>query len=221
MSKTEFNPKVSSIPPRDGSATNAATNAPSKAQVLEKDVYSSSGSDPYRELLSGQMKAQTAPIQEMLGTAGSAMPASKRRLSGMDIFLESFLMGDECRQASAADFETPYIIAIGDLLKKTPGIQKDTSGMRGIRDRYEGLELMLQRLIAEADITLRDPQTGYIMRSDEIEALAQHKKDLEQQLVFCQQQLGKAKFYYDWAKKSAKEAADKIKAESEWWNQEV
>lgn len=215
MSKAEFNPKVSSIPPRDGTAPVSGAQGPQKAQLVEKDIYSSSGSDPYKTLLSGQMKAETTPIQEMLGTTGSPIPASKRKKTGMDIFLESFLMGDQCQRASSDDFEDVYVPEIGSL-----EFRNDVQLAKGIRDRYEGLELMIQRLIAEEEMTLSDPQAGYYMREDEITAMTEHKKELEQQLVFCQRQLEKAKFYYDWAKKSVKEAADKAKAEAEWWNQE-
>lgn len=221
MSKTDFNPKVSSIPLRGDSIAGRDNPQPFKNQSARADFYAPAGADPYKALLSGQPKAETTPIQEMLGTDGSAAPVnpSKRDLTGMDIFLEGFLMGDnDPGKASPADFEDVYVPAMQTLLRS--GIKDDIPSLKGIRDRYEGLELMLQNLIESAEATLSNPQTGYIMREDQIEALSAHKKELEHKLFFCRQQLGKAKFYLDWAEKSAEEAKEKLKAEAEWWNEE-
>lgn len=221
MAKADFNPKVSSIPLRGGPVAGRDDPKPFKNQSARADSYASAGADPYKALLSGQPKAETTPIQEMLGTDGSALPVnpSKRDLTGMDIFLEGFLMGDnDPGKASAADYEDVYVPPMHTLLRT--GIKDDIHALKGIRDRYEGLKVTLENLIANAEATLGDPQTGYIMTTDQIEALSAHKKELEKKLFFLEQQLEKSNFYLDWAEKGAEEAKEKLKAEAEWWNEE-
>lgn len=213
MNKTELKPKVINVGRGDGVGLPAhgSTNSPHgpkearKSTRSPRDTYSASGVDPYKQLISGKMKAIDTPIGEMLGVMDRQ--TVKRRRDPYQTLIGNLMMGDaEDNSPSPADFELPYVPDLErEIFRLDPQRQYD---MKPLVERYEQQAKMITRLLTEVDKRL-EPSEMYRIRDKEIESLQDHRKDLVNLLSRCRKELGKAKFYYDW------ELQDKAKAELE------
>lgn len=168
MSRTVFEPKVSSIGPQNETRSPTTETGP-KAQTTG-DMYTNSQANLYGRLLSGAQVTgpRRDPIQNLL---------------------DGLVFGGD--SASASDFEVP---AVPDfyrhIMKKLPGVK-----IEAVIQKYKDLKKVIKNLKLEAEKMRTDPLAAVKMSAGELKALTDHIRQLDGQLIKSEKELGRARAY--------------------------
>lgn len=196
MTRTNLNPKVSSV--GIGQDTQIPQNTVGEGPQRTRDDYISQGSNPYRNLVSGQPRAISAPppdnstpIGDMMGVIQNERTG--RRQDPMQAFIGSLMMGDDGAGPSPTDFEIPRVPMLQrDILRRnTAGVR-----LRPIVQRYAALERVIGNLISNAQRAINSAGISN-MDSREIESLREYKSELRERLILCRDQLAEARRAYN------------------------
>lgn len=216
MNKADFRPKVSFI---ESPKPSAKPEEKASSGNVPTDAYGSQGKNAYKALVSGDQKAEVSIIEEMLGTTSPGTAGIKK--DPYQAFIEeNVLFGDLEPGASPADFEQVDVPSYFDVARNGAGIGRTVIGAKGILERFESLEAILEQLIVETQANLDPNFRGAAFTPDETQALMDYKKQLDSQLTFCRKQKDTAKVYSDWAKVDEERAKEEAKKESAWWTPE-
>jgi len=216
MTKTNFDPKISSI------ADSPSPSGPSpKKEESRKtgDSFRKGSGDPFKAIISGRRSRTDDSL------IGSMLDEIDRKAEGIcrdpyDSLMGALMWGDDAPCAKVSDFEQVEVPSADDIYLKNPGIQQDINGTKAILERFIDKEKEIEALIASIDAMLDPKRSMQSMRADEIQALTGYREYLSERLGYCRSQIDRARFYYDWAKKDADAAKEKLKEEIEWWNKE-
>jgi hypothetical protein len=206
--------KVSTVgpdaPPQ--SFPSSKVGAPSLAPA---DVYTKIGQNDYSAIIGGgNAKADVSVIDEMLSASKVATLPSSDPYQNL---LGAMMMGDDARSANASDYTVPYVPRFVDVNTKGGGIAATSIGAQNILDQYDSLEATLEGLIVDIDRRLSAPDAGRTYQTQEIEAMRDHKTELERQLSICRTEKDIAKQHLTWSKANDDAAAKKVEKEQAWW----
>lgn len=188
MSRINVNAKADEV---GGELTSPQDSSPAPITPEENsptDNYQSSGTNPYRNLLSGRPKATIAPgpLAELTGAqdaVDNTPPDDPIRA-----LIGTYMMGDyNPNRASVNDFEIPYVPIAERIQNAIPGVRNAS-----LVSRYEALEMTIERLISYANRMLR-PRNAVRLSNNEIAALGEYREALRERLTLCQNQLREAR----------------------------
>lgn len=186
MSRTVFEPKVSSIGPQNETRSPTAETGP-KTQTAG-DLYTNGQADPYRRLISGAKASESLPVSEMIGEISNLAVARPHR-DPIQNLLDGLVFGED--SANASDFEVP---AVPDfyrhIMKKLPGVK-----IEAVIQKYKDLKKVIKNLKLEAEKTRTDPLAAVKMNAGELRALTDHIRQLDGQLIKSEKELDRARAY--------------------------
>lgn len=213
MSKTEFNPKSSTISPAANTGDVKPQHAPEEKSARAKDIYQTSAGDPYRGLVSGNPKAAKFPLDELTGLFAPENKPVKMSRDPMQRFIKETFAGGDPYITTPSSFESVNVPNFfKDIAKRTPGIERGTSTMKPVVNKYKNLKELIETLIAQTNASLKT-ENAKNMSYREIRALQERRGYLDKKLAECVGELSKAEYYLTWAKKNETAAKAKKAAE--------
>lgn len=194
MTKTVFDPKVSTARPEDRSADDRQrTGSTGSERTDSGDVYVNSGPDAYKGLVAGKgAKADAIAegyVGEMVDSIEEGPP--QRRRDPIQELLDRFVI-DEDLPKSDEELWVPNVPDI-EVVFKVNG----RGNARALVERYWALDKYIGALNRKAKNWL-SPNNMHRFNSAELRAIIKYRGKLKKAQVKCRQMLEKARYELRW-----------------------